>query len=121
MEKQFLGPFPSGTADGVVVGLPHSLTQTAHVMFIICDNKWYHSFPPFVAEITLRWCGVNIRQHVNFFPVSPQYGCQVTPCSHFNITTFQLHFPRFKVMWHSPPVWFDSPTTVDFFLHKVIK
>jgi hypothetical protein len=92
MEKQFLGPFPSRTADGVVVGLPVSLTQTTHVMVIIRNNKWCHGLPLFIAEITFRRCGVNIRQHKNVFTVSPQYGCQVTPCSHFNVTPFQFHF-----------------------------
>jgi hypothetical protein len=121
VEKQFPAPFPSAMADGVAVGHLVSITQTKYVLFIIRHNKWCRRFPLLIAEITPRRRGVNIRQHANFFPVSPQYGCQITPCSHFNVTLFQFHRLPFKVKWHPPPVPPDGPATVDFFLCKVIK
>jgi len=85
MEEELLCPLPCATVNRI--GICHSicLMYIAHVAVIICHNLRLCGLPVIIAEITLCWWVMDVRQNTYVAFVPPQYGCQVTPSPYLKV------------------------------------
>jgi len=85
MEEGLLCPLPCVTVNRI--GICHSicLIYIAHVAVIICHNLRLYGLLV-IAEITLCWWVMDVRQNTYVTFVLPQYGCQVIPSPYLKVT-----------------------------------
>ena len=119
VKEQFFRPLECAAADGVTVGHSVTLIHISHVKVIILHNLRLYDFSSFITEITFHWGIVNIGQHAYVFscPATVLPSSQpwfLRECLPFSVLLS-------SILWHASPVWPDSATTVNLFLHQVIK
>ena len=85
MEEEFLCPLPCMTVDRIGICHSISLIYIAHVAVIIRHNLRLFGLPVIIAEITLCWWVMDVRQYTYVALVPPQYGCQVTPIPYLKV------------------------------------
>jgi len=85
MEEQFLCPLPCATVDRIGIYHSISLIYIAHVTVITSHNLRLYGLPVIIAEITLCWWVMDVRQnkYVAFVPL--KYGCQFTPSPYLKV------------------------------------
>jgi hypothetical protein len=78
MEDKLLSPRPRWSANTVTVRNVVRFVRISSVSIIVLLCVQCHSFTVLIAEITVQWCRMHVRQYVYILFVLPHYSCQVT-------------------------------------------